>query len=78
MRAAPLVLALAAALALAGCGKKAKLLDAPQGKDADRFPQTYPNPQGLNSGARTLPSTEAGAGTDTPVPAEIAPGVQFP
>ena len=36
--------ALAVALALAGCGKKPKTLDAPQGKEADRFPQVYPNP----------------------------------
>lgn len=44
-RSLALTLAVAAvALTLAGCGKKPSVLDAPQGKEADRFPQPYPNP----------------------------------
>ncbi len=39
-----LALAVTFALALSGCGKKPKTVDAPQGKEADRFPQVYPNP----------------------------------
>ncbi|HYD69396.1 hypothetical protein [Azospirillum sp.] len=38
------VLAVALALSLGGCGKKPEFVDAPQGKEADRFPQAYPNP----------------------------------
>jgi hypothetical protein len=37
-------LALVLALSLGGCGKKPEFVDAPQGKEADRFPQPYPNP----------------------------------
>ncbi|HEY0833838.1 MAG TPA: hypothetical protein VGE72_08010 [Azospirillum sp.] len=37
-------LAFALALSLGGCGKKPEVVDAPQGKEADRFPQPYPNP----------------------------------
>jgi hypothetical protein len=32
------------ALALTGCGKKPSLVEPPQGRAADRFPGTYPNP----------------------------------
>ncbi len=46
MRRALLVIATAAvALTLAGCGKKPGFVDAPQGRENDRFPQGYPNPK---------------------------------
>ena len=35
----------AVALTLAGCGKKPSFVDPPQGKAADKFPGTYPNPK---------------------------------
>ncbi|MCW2247125.1 hypothetical protein M2352_002716 [Azospirillum fermentarium] len=38
------VLLIAFVLALGGCGKKPRTVDPPQGSEADRFPQTYPNP----------------------------------
>jgi len=37
-------LAFALALSLGACGKKPDVVTAPQGKEADRFPQPYPNP----------------------------------
>ncbi|WP_431856311.1 hypothetical protein [Azospirillum sp.] len=39
-----LTLAVAAALALAGCGKKPRSVDSPDVERAQPFPQTYPNP----------------------------------
>ncbi|MBK3799715.1 hypothetical protein GAY33_10805 [Azospirillum brasilense] len=48
MRRPLLILATAAvalALALAGCGKKPSFVDPPQGREADKFPGTYPNPK---------------------------------
>lgn len=70
MRTGPAVVALAAALALAGCGKKPKFVDPPQGRAADTFPQTYPNPSTLPPS--TLPPSSE------PSPAEVAPGIRFP
>jgi hypothetical protein len=35
---------LLAAIALSACGKKPQFVDPPQGKAADTYPQTYPNP----------------------------------
>ena len=37
-------LAVALALALAGCGKKPGAVDAPESAGARPFPQAYPNP----------------------------------
>ncbi len=46
MRRLSLLLAAAAvAAALGGCGKKPDFVDPPQGRDADRFPRPYPNPE---------------------------------
>lgn len=42
------LLAVALALSLGACGKKPDFVDPPQGRDADRFPQTYPNPATLD------------------------------
>jgi hypothetical protein len=42
-RAAFLLLLLALAPALAGCGKKPAELQAPQGERQDTFPRTYPS-----------------------------------
>jgi hypothetical protein len=37
-------LAVALVLALSGCGKKPKTVDAPEGSGQRPFPQAYPNP----------------------------------
>lgn len=37
-------LAVALALALAGCGKKPRTVGAPEGAEGRPFPQVYPNP----------------------------------
>lgn len=41
----PLILAVAAVLALPACGKKPSFVDPPQGRENDTFPQPYPNPK---------------------------------
>ncbi|WP_035690723.1 hypothetical protein [Azospirillum halopraeferens] len=42
------LLVVALALSLGACGKKPDFVDPPQGRDADRFPGTYPDPATLN------------------------------
>lgn len=37
-----ILLTMAAALALGGCGKKPNFVDPPQGEENDTFPRTYP------------------------------------
>ncbi len=41
----PVILAIAAVMALSACGKKPSYVDPPQGRENDRFPQPYPNPK---------------------------------
>lgn len=56
---------LLASLALGACGKKPRVVDPPQGKAADTFPQTYPDP-----------ALDPKPGQ--PVPGEVVPGWKFP
>lgn len=54
--------ALAAALAVAGCGKKPKAVDPPQGRENDRFPRTYPAPSSTETPAKA-PQSQSGGGS---------------
>ena len=40
----PVLVLSVAAIAVTGCGKKPSFVDPPQGREADRFPHTYPKP----------------------------------
>ena len=40
---------------LSACGVRPSTVDAPQGKEADKFPQTYPAPENDGSGGRYSP-----------------------
>jgi hypothetical protein len=56
------ILALAGALALAGCGKKPKFVDSPVPEgQVDPFPRTYPNPS-----QDPKPGKPAGSGVQFP------------
>lgn len=83
------VATLAAALAVAGCGKKPKFVDPPQGKENDLFPRTYPAPQSVDPAAKPAPPPKdpgpnlgpPNAGTspdDAPSPAPTIGGFRFP
>lgn len=60
------ILALAGALALAGCGKKPKFVDSPVPEgQVDPFPRTYPNPS-PNPSQDPKPGNPAGSGVQFP------------
>jgi hypothetical protein len=44
-----------AIVALSACGVRPGVVDPPQGKEADKFPQTYPAPENDASGGRYSP-----------------------
>ncbi|WP_180280727.1 hypothetical protein [Azospirillum oleiclasticum] len=79
-----------AALALTACGKKPQFVDPPQGKAADTFPQTYPNPafdpkpgqsqSGQNQSSQPQPSQPQSGQSESrqAMPGEIIPGWKFP
>ena len=81
---------LVAALALGACGKKPQSVDPPQGKAADTYPQTYPNPafdpkpgqpQSSQPQSGQTQSGQAQPGqsdTRQAMPGEIIPGWKFP
>lgn len=81
--------ALAAALAVSGCGKKPKMVDPPQGKENDHFPRAYPAPQSVDPSAKPAPPPKdpgpnlgtPNAGTspdDPPSPLPTVGGFRFP
>jgi hypothetical protein len=85
----PVAAALTVALMLAGCGKKPKIVDPPQGKENDHFPRTYPAPAGAETPAkRPAPPTGVqpnlgapNAGTspdDESSPLPTVGGLRFP
>jgi hypothetical protein len=81
------VAALACALAVAGCGKKPKGLDLPEGVKDSAFPRTYPAPLSTDPVVKP-PAKKAGpnlgppnAGTspdDEPLPFPTTGGIRFP
>lgn len=73
------------ALALTACGKKPQFVDPPQGKAADTFPQTYPNPAfdpkpGQSQSSQPQPSQPQSGQSESrqAMPGEIIPGWKFP
>lgn len=58
-----------ATLVLAGCGKKPGYVEPPQGRAADRFPGTYPNPA-----LDPQPQRQAPPATTAPAPTQAQPG----
>jgi hypothetical protein len=85
----PVAAALTAALMLAGCGKKPKNIDPPQGKENDHFPRVYPAPSSTETPTKRSPPTKdalpnlgaPNAGTspdDEPSPLPTVGGLRFP
>ena len=81
------IAALACALAVAGCGKKPKHLDLPEGVKDSAYPRTYPAPSSSDPVAPP-PTKKSGpnlgspnAGTspdDEPLPFPSPGGIRFP